>query len=446
MREQLLFVVVPYWAAISLLLVPIVRGAVDRGRPAAIRPSGTGSVVSWAWRWGLILLVACHLVAFLLPRAIAWLNRGPAGNVLSEVIGLACAGLAVGGLIALAMETLRAWRALRELRMLRRFGSLPALDAPAGPLEPPPAPKLADTLLFWLLVLAVVSGLIVTVRFRWASSWYGNTLLPYLRSLARLRPDLEPMLEMPLAVRLHTVSGFLAAAVFPFTRGGRLLARPWLALLRRPASSRHTLRRVPERRLGAVAKAGVAGLLLLLGALALGSADALRRVGSSQGYAPAQPIAFSHRLHAGVNQIPCLYCHFAAERSRHAGIPALNVCMNCHAQIRLASAELQKLKEAVAQNRPVRWIKIHNLPDFVYFNHSQHVTVAKLACQRCHGPVETMERVAQQAPLTMGWCIGCHRSAGVVPPGQSRFGPAATIAHRPAGRGMGGQDCSKCHY
>ena len=192
-------------------------------------------------------------------------------------------------------------------------------------------------------------------------------------------------------------------------------------------------------------------VLLLAGAaaalaLALGGALAVRalgRVGLSQGYAPEQPIAFSHRLHAGQYEVPCQYCHFAAERSRHAGIPPVAVCMGCHAQVRVASAEVQKLREAVAQRRPVRWVRIHELPDFVYFSHSRHVT-AGLACQRCHGPVEAMDRVRQEAPLTMGWCIDCHRAEGVFPPGQG--GLRAAEQRAGTRRVTGGLDCAKCHY
>ena len=158
---------------------------------------------------------------------------------------------------------------------------------------------------------------------------------------------------------------------------------------------------------------------------------ALTRVGVAQGYAPEQPIDFSHVLHAGENRIPCLYCHFGAETSRHAGIPPSAVCMNCHAQLKVQTVEIAKLKEAVAQARPLVWIKVHNLPDFVYFNHAQHVRVAGLDCRECHGDVETMQRLRQDAPLTMGWCIDCHRRQG--------FSAGA--------RGeLAGLDCSKCHY
>lgn len=161
------------------------------------------------------------------------------------------------------------------------------------------------------------------------------------------------------------------------------------------------------------------------------------------GYEPRQPIAYSHRLHAGELGIPCLHCHGAAERSRNAGIPTANVCMNCHRFItapsietkaegdlaareqraprRLLSPELAKLYEALALDsamrrdssrspRPVVWARVHNLPSYVYFNHSAHVG-AGVTCQSCHGPVESMERVRQFADLSMGWCVNCHRDA-----------------------------------
>jgi Class III cytochrome C family len=183
----------------------------------------------------------------------------------------------------------------------------------------------------------------------------------------------------------------------------------------------------------------LAGLASTLALSALGARE-LSRVGVNQGYQPAQPIAFSHRLHAGDAQVPCLYCHFAATRSRHAGIPPSSVCMNCHALLANQTEELRKLKDAVEQKRPLAWTKVHNLPDFVYFNHSQHLA-ASLACQECHGPVEKMVEVAQVAPLTMGWCLDCHR--------RRRVGAPTTVAmagHPQSDAPLGGLDCGKCHY
>lgn len=129
---------------------------------------------------------------------------------------------------------------------------------------------------------------------------------------------------------------------------------------------------------------------------------------SNQGYAPEQPIPFSHKLHAGDNKIPCLYCHNAAEKSRHATIPAVNVCMNCHSVVKTDSPWIQKVRQAYAENKPIEWVRVHELPDYVYFPHKRHVGMG-VACQTCHGQVQDMSRIVQNAPLTMGWCMECHR-------------------------------------
>jgi hypothetical protein len=133
-------------------------------------------------------------------------------------------------------------------------------------------------------------------------------------------------------------------------------------------------------------------------------------LGSQQGYAPEQPVAYSHALHAGELQLDCQYCHFGASQSRHAGIPPAQVCMNCHTQAKKDSPEVKKVAEAVAENRPIRWVKVHRLPDHAFFSHQSHVAGGGLACQECHGPVETMVRVEQVEPMTMGWCLDCHRA------------------------------------
>ena len=180
----------------------------------------------------------------------------------------------------------------------------------------------------------------------------------------------------------------------------------------------------------------------LLVTLVAGSLVALElsRVGVHQGYAPGQPIAFSHALHAGDSKIPCLYCHGGARTSRHAGIPALNVCMNCHSILTRQTVEIEKLKEAVQRGQAIAWVTVHNLPDFVSFNHSQHV-VGGVACESCHGPVETMVRVRQDAPLTMGWCIDCHRQRGPELARQRR----GSGSHEDARAPFPGLDCGKCH-
>lgn len=205
--------------------------------------------------------------------------------------------------------------------------------------------------------------------------------------------------------------------------------------------------------------------------------------GNQRGYEPAQPIAFSHRLHAGELQVACLYCHSGAERSRHAGIPAANVCMNCHHFVtaprasvrvedeaarkqnrpprRVVSPEIQKIYDALAlgpdmqrdpsrQPRPIAWIKVHNLPDFVYFDHRPHVN-AGVSCQTCHGPVESMERVRQVQDLSMGWCVNCHRSvdrAGLDGKGNSTSAPApAATGPTPVTHSVYASiDCATCHY
>ena len=202
------------------------------------------------------------------------------------------------------------------------------------------------------------------------------------------------------------------------------------------------------------------------------------QVGVDQGYAPVQPIHYSHRIHAGENQIDCKYCHSSARKSKHSGIPSLNVCMNCHKNIAEVSedtyamgqdefgvdynAEIQKLYKAVGwdeetqsytgETEPVKWVRIHNLPDFAYFNHSQHVTVAGVDCQKCHGPVEEMEIMYQYSPLTMGWCINCHRETNVNVAGNEYYKEIHEQLSKKYGvdqltaAQMGGLECGKCHY
>ncbi len=168
-----------------------------------------------------------------------------------------------------------------------------------------------------------------------------------------------------------------------------------------------------------------------------------RSVGVNQGYEPDQPIAYSHKIHAGDNQISCLYCHVGADKGRHAGIPSANICMNCHVKIKTDSPEIKKIKTALEQNKPIEWVKVHRLPDFAYFNHSQHVT-SGVNCQECHGEVQTMTRLRQEKPLTMGWCIDCHRAKGIVSP----QGHPDIKNKNPQEfmKAIGGVDCAKCHY
>jgi cytochrome c551/c552 len=210
--------------------------------------------------------------------------------------------------------------------------------------------------------------------------------------------------------------------------------------------------------------------------------------GRQQNYQPLQPIFYSHKVHAGINQINCLYCHAGAEKSRQAMIPSSNVCMNCHRQINsysdegghpLATVEgkhingteqIQLLYKYAGwdpakkdYNRddkgnilatPIQWVKIHNLPDHVYFNHSQHVKVGKVQCQSCHGQIQEMDEVYQFAQLSMGWCINCHRQTEVQFTNNNYYsvfqryhdelksGKRAGVTEAD----MGGTECQKCHY
>lgn len=205
------------------------------------------------------------------------------------------------------------------------------------------------------------------------------------------------------------------------------------------------------------------------------------QVGVDQGYAPVQPIHYSHKIHAGANGIECKYCHSSARVSKHSGIPSLNICMNCHKAINEVAGpesefsnvteeyskefydgEIQKLYAAVGwdpneqaytgETQPVKWVRIHNLPDFAYFNHAQHVEVGGIECQTCHGPVEEMEIMYQHSPLTMGWCINCHRETEVKVQDNEYYAKIheelskkynvekLTVAM------MGGLECGKCHY
>jgi Cytochrome c7 and related cytochrome c len=179
-----------------------------------------------------------------------------------------------------------------------------------------------------------------------------------------------------------------------------------------------------------------------LGLVSALSAWQLSRIGIHEGYSPEQPLAFPHKVHAGENKIPCLYCHYAARTSRHAGIPPASLCMNCHSMLEKQTVALEKLMEALQQQRPIVWVKVHNLPDFVYFNHSQHV-LSDVACQRCHGPVEKMDTVKQVSSLTMGWCLECHREHAHIPTGGFQ---RATQSLSKRQRAVAGLDCAGCHY
>ena len=238
---------------------------------------------------------------------------------------------------------------------------------------------------------------------------------------------------------------------------------------------------VPFYRNKAYLLLGVIILFLVGGYYTIEAAIGLGRM---KGYQPVQPIYYSHKVHAGKNQISCLYCHGGAQDSKHANIPSVNVCMNCHMAIKEyagepitkedgnlvnGTAEIQKLYEYAGWDpsakkydkpgKPIEWIRIHNLPDHVYFNHSQHVKVGQQKCQTCHGNIQEMPEVAQFADLSMGWCINCHRETKVQFNDDKGNGnkfysiyekfhddiknkkyDSVTVER------IGGTECQKCHY
>jgi mono/diheme cytochrome c family protein len=208
-------------------------------------------------------------------------------------------------------------------------------------------------------------------------------------------------------------------------------------------------------------------VVLILGLGANAAWHLLTGVGVTQGYKPEQPIAFSHELHAGINGVDCNYCHHTARHSKSAGIPSANVCMNCHTYINEGPSgkeEIQKIYDAVGfdpekgryiegyQQKPIKWVRIHNLPDLAYFNHSQHVVAGGVECQECHGAIEEMEVVEQHSSLTMGWCINCHRDTEIDVADNDYYEEMhAKFKENHPGEtfnveAIGGLECGKCHY
>jgi cytochrome c2 len=195
-----------------------------------------------------------------------------------------------------------------------------------------------------------------------------------------------------------------------------------------------------------------------------------QNLGHEKNYMPMQPIKFSHQIHAGINQINCLYCHVGADKGKTAAIPTVNICMNCHRGVRegqsdSGTAEIQKIYAYAGfdpatnsydkPSHPIEWVRIHNLPGYVYFNHSQHVVAGKLACQTCHGPVETYPQMYQFSSLAMGWCINCHRETGVQFTSNNYYENIYENLHQQLQSGqidkvteamVGGTECQKCHY
>ena len=196
------------------------------------------------------------------------------------------------------------------------------------------------------------------------------------------------------------------------------------------------------------------------------------QIDNNKGYEPIQPIAFSHKIHAGDNKIDCQYCHYSARHSKTSGIPAVNVCMNCHRYIfegpNTGTQEIAKIYKAVGWDienqkyienykyKPIKWVRVHNLPDFVYFNHSQHIDVGELECTECHGDVKEMDVLQQASDLTMEWCINCHRKEGVKMNNNPYYKKINEQLHEQLADKlgvekvtvamMGGIECGKCHY
>jgi len=202
-------------------------------------------------------------------------------------------------------------------------------------------------------------------------------------------------------------------------------------------------------------------------------------LGRNKDYQPVQPIFYSHKVHAGINQINCLYCHGSAQDGRHANIPSVNICMNCHQAISEykgekiyteegkevnGSDEIKKLYDFAgytpgqawdaSKAKPIEWVRVHNLPDYVYFNHSQHIKAGKVQCQTCHGEVTKMDEVKQFSELSMGWCINCHRETKVQF-NDNGFYSIYKKFHEDIKNGkldsvtvekIGGTECQKCHY
>ena len=205
--------------------------------------------------------------------------------------------------------------------------------------------------------------------------------------------------------------------------------------------------------------------IVLCGTIAMGSWSwvTMWNTNVHQGYQPVQPIKYSHKLHAGAMKIECQYCHTGAFKSKNASIPSLNVCMNCHKAVKTESPEIKKIYDALGYDpatakydstkaQPIQWVRVHNLPDLAYFNHSQHTVVGKIECQKCHGQVQEMQEVYQYSPLTMKWCIQCHKRTEISGKGNGYY-DKILAAHDKIKKGekvtpamLGGLECAKCHY
>jgi hypothetical protein len=266
------------------------------------------------------------------------------------------------------------------------------------------------------------------------------------------------LLFLVIAYFLYRVKTHLDKVIDETTPGGRELTRyektirPWLKSLNPTVS--------------ALLIATILGLIGFVKAYKFG----MNEVGVQESYSPVQPIKYSHKIHAGKLQIDCKYCHSTVEKSKQASIPSANTCMNCHKYVTLrdrydgkVSPEIDKIYKAIGwdpennayipnyKQKPIEWVRIHNLPDLAYFNHSQHVKVGKVECQTCHGPIQEMDQVYQFANLQMRWCINCHREKNIDLANNKYYEDLHkrlklqgktyyTVANN------GGLECGKCHY
>jgi respiratory nitrate reductase gamma subunit len=429
--DQILFAVLPYVVVVVFLLLGAARRyslpPFGRSRHVALPQSGLPAIGERIlFGYGILVVLGGHLLAFLIPQQILWWNSDPLRLYVLEATGLAF------GLMTLA-------------------GLLLAVGGRLLSKEARQATRLVDWCFFALLLFVLANGVLLALIYPWGSSWFATSLVPYLRSVVRLEPDIAYVSALPVPVKLHVLAAYVLICFLPFTR----LVRPLVG------SAGETERRGTNQYLMTTI------LLVGLGAILLAIVPRLESAhlpGNDQGYEPVQPIAFSHRLHAGDLQISCFYCHYEADKSPHAGFPAASVCMNCHrfvtaplsavrAEFELArqekrpartvvSSELEKLYTALGLNDKLqpdpaktpsllRWVKVHNPPAFTHFDHRAHVN-AGVACQHCHGQVESMERVRQVEDLSMGWCVHCHNDV-------SQKGLNGKELHA-------SNDCTTCHH
>jgi respiratory nitrate reductase gamma subunit len=429
--DQLLFGVLPYVAAVTfVVLIAARRYGVPPFIPPRQPPPSTGSAPYLAERvlfgYGILVILAGHVLGFLIPEKVLLWNSDPLRLYVLEVSALIFGLMTLVGLVLTVVRCSTSAEARRGTHIL-------------------------DWFLYALLLLQVASGVYVALFHGWGSSWYAISAVPYLRSVFKLDPNISFISAMPVAFKVHVATAYVLLAFLPLTR----LARPFVA------RTRDSVRDRQSNRVTTIVLLVGLGVSLLALIPHLWSAP---MPGNHKGYEPLQPIAFSHRLHAGELQVSCLYCHHDAEKGPHAGIPAASECMSCHrfvtaplAEVRaeferatqekrepltIINPEVGKLYSALGLNdklkpdpdKPsslIHWVKVHNLPAFTHFDHRAHVG-AGVECQHCHGPVETMERVRQVEDLSMGWCVQCHRDA-------SENGVAGKQVHA-------SNDCTTCHH